>query len=605
MMRRHSEIGELRWLLHQARPYSSLYTLRICTVLLTSFLALLDPLILKWLIDDILPWKRTGMVIVAAAAFFCIFLLRFGLTALSLLVDTYTSQRLAYDLRNGLLRHLQTLSADYHLTSSKGQLLHRLEQDIDQICEVGGHSLASLFRIATMTVLSVVIMLLLNWKLTLLLLPLVPFIVLLRRLSEQRLKKASDRVQAKSAERVGFLQDHLGSILQVQLLNRSAGERLRFARLGREVLEARVDRQGKELWLSFSSQVALVLATAVVLGFGGFQVLAGALTIGGLVAFYSYLHRILGPVETVVHLYAEVQRAAASIRRVREVLRVQPTILDPPEPKRLRGSQALAVRFEDVGFHYLPSKPILVGLDLALQPEERVALVGASGSGKSTVARLLTRQYDPRKGRVLLDGVSVSDLRLRELRSRVALVAQDPFLFDTSLKENLRLANPSASDRDLRRVLAMAQLDATVEELPGGWDEPVGPRGECLSGGQRQRVAVARAILQDPRLLILDEATSALDGFTEHRLFAALEEFVQDRTVLLIAHRLSAIRWADRIVVLAQGRTVASGSHDKLFRDCSLYRRLCKEQLRYRKAGMSNPKAETVEDHLSAQVMAI
>lgn len=580
IVRRHSGSGELRWLIRQAWPYRSLYLLRISTVFLTSLLALIDPLILKWLIDQIIPWRQEGMLVVASAGLFFVFLFRFGLTGLSLLTDTYTGQRLAFDLRNGLLRHLQALSPEYHLTTPKGQTLHRLEQDIDQICELGGHTLASLFRIATLTLLSLTIMLALNWKLTLLLLPLVPLMLFLRRQSQHGLRTASDRVQAASAERVGFLQDHLSSMVQVQLLNRAASERRRFARLGRTALEAQVKRQGKELKLAFSSQVALVAATALVVGFGGAQVLAGTLTIGGLVAFYSYLNRIFSPVETVIHLYAEVQRAGASIRRVREVLAVRPTILDAANPRSLPKSGAARVQVTDLSFGYAPSQPVLEGFDMTLAPGERVALVGASGSGKSTIARLLTRQADPWSGELLLDGVPLRDLRLRQLRQLVALVPQDPLLFDTTLEQNIRFADPRASEKDLAQVLSMAQLDSVVSELADGRQQRVGPRGELLSGGQRQRVAIARAILQKPRLLILDEATSGLDGITEHRLFSALEEFAHDRTVLLIAHRLSAIRWANRIIAMDGGRVVASGSHTELYATCNLYRRLCEEQLR-------------------------
>lgn len=603
-MPRHSKTGELRWLFHQARPYHGLYLLRTGTVVLTSLVVLLDPLILKWILDEIIPWRRSEMLVVAAAGLFAAFLFRFALTSSSLMIDTYTSQRLAFDLRNKLVRHLQSLSPQYHLETPRGQILHRLEQDIDQICKLGGQTLASLFRIATLTVLSLGIMMVLSWRLTLLLLPLVPIMVLLRRFSQRRLERVSDRVQSTGAERLSFLQSHLASIVQVQLLNRSAGERRTLARLGRGALEAQVDRQGKELLLAFSSQVALVAATALALGLGGYQVLVGALSIGGLVAFYSYLSRIFTPVETVVHLYAEVLRATASIRRVREVLGVEPTVVDPRHPEPFPRQGAAAIRFEGVCFGYEDSKPILDHLDLELEPGERVALVGSSGSGKSTVARLLTRQADPWQGQVLIDGVPLPRVRLRDLRSRVALVPQDPLLFDTSVEDNLRSANPRASEADLRRVLAMAQLETVLERLPDGRRQRVGPRGECLSGGQRQRVAIARSVLQDPRLLILDEATSGLDGLTERRLLGALGEAVQERTVLLIAHRLATIRWADRVVLLDEGRAVASGSHPELYRSCPRYRQLCEEQLR----GEDHDEAEATESRAAtpmAQVVAL
>lgn len=579
---------ELSWLIHQASPLRGLYVTRLSLVVLTSFLNILDPLIMKWLIDEVLPWRKNDMLLLAALGFFAFFLCRFGLASLSHLIDTYTAQRLTFDIRRKLLRHLQSLSADFFLRTPKGDVLHRLEHDVDQICELGSHSVASLLRVGVMTSMAVTIMLVLNWQLTLFILPLVPMAVLLRRYGHPRLKAASDRVQAANARRMSFFEGHLATILQVQLLNRGAGERRRFAGIGRDALDAMIRRKGTEVALSFSSQVTMVAAGAMVLGFGGLQVLRGALTIGGLVAFYSYLSRLFEPLEVVISLYANLQRVSASIRRVTSVLQTRPTVMDPPHPRRIEGAGALSVELRDVRFGYQPGHPILQGLELAIRPGERVAIVGSSGSGKSTIARLVTRLYDPDSGSVLLDGIPVGDLRLKDLRAQVALVPQDPVLFDASLKENLLYARPGASDGELDRVLAMAQLAQTLEQLPNGWSEPVGPRGDRLSGGQRQRVAVARAILQDPRLLILDEATSALDGFTEHRLLHSLQEHVRGRTVLVIAHRLSAILWAERIVVLEGGRVVGDGSHGELYRRCEAYRRLCDEQLQ-----KSEPSGET------------
>jgi ABC-type multidrug transport system fused ATPase/permease subunit len=569
---------EVSWLIHQISPFHGLYLTRLSLVVLTSFLNILDPLIIKWLIDEVLPWRKHDMLLLAALGFFAFFLCRFGLASLSHLIDTYTAQRLTFDIRRKLLRHLQGLSADFFLRTPKGDVLHRLEHDVDQICELGSHSVASLLRVVVMTSMAVTIMLVLNWQLTLFVLSLVPMAVLLRRYGHPRLKAASDHVQAANARRMSFFEGHLATILQVQLLNRGTGERRRFAGIGRDVLDATIRRKGIEVVLSFFSQVTMVAAGAMVLGFGGLQVLRGALTIGGLVAFYSYLSRLFEPMEVVISLYANLQRVSASIRRVTSVLQTRPTILDPPHPRRIEGVGALSVELRDVRFGYQPGHPLLQGLALAIRPGEKVAIVGASGCGKSTIARLVTRLYDPDSGSVLLNGIPVSDLRLKDLRAQVALVPQDPVLFDASLKENLLYARPGASDAELERVLAMAQLAQTLEQLPNGWSEAVGPRGDRLSGGQRQRVAVARAILQDPRLLILDEATSALDGFTEHRLLHGLQEHVRGRTVLVIAHRLSAILWADRIVVLEGGRAVGDGTHGELYRRCEAYRRLCDEQ---------------------------
>lgn len=572
---------EVSFLLKQAKPYRGLYSARLAAVLIASIVFLLDPLLIKWLIDDVIPWRKETMLPFVAIGFFCVFFFQLGFNALGFLLDAYTTQRVMFGIRLKLLRHLQRLQSGFFLDTPAGDTLHRIEQDVDQLQDLGGNSIASLLRILVMSTLTLAIMLALSWRLTLVILPLIPLMIIVRRYIYPRLRTASDRAQQANASRVAFFQDQLVAMPQIQLLNRGGGERRRFVRVGRGAMRAALDRRNTELLLGFATNMTFILGNAVVLGYGGSQVLAGKLSVGGLVAFYSYMSRIFGPLEAVVMLYSNLQRASASIRRILDLIEVEPKVKDPARPAKLPRSGPIAVELRSVRFRYkddLP--PVLDGIDLVIRPGEKVALVGVSGCGKSTVARLLTRMYDLDRGNIELDGVDLRDLLLKDLRTRVSLVPQDPILFDVSLKENLLYARPNAHDGELRQVLRMAQLEDTVEEALAGWDEKVGSRGERLSGGQRQRVAIARAVLQRPRLLILDEATSALDGMTERRLLKALEEFVADCTTVLIAHRLSAILWADRIVLLDKGRIVDQGSHADLHRRCELYRHLCERQLR-------------------------
>lgn len=567
---------ELRWLVRQAWPLRHLYALRLASVVLVSLLALVDPLILKWLIDQVITWKQTDMLPLVSLAFFTLFFFRFTFAAMNRLLDVYTAERVIFDVRRRLLGHLQRLSGAFYLGRSRGELLHRVESDVEQLGGIGGQTLASLLRILVMTFLSAVVMVLLDWRLALLVLPLLPIMVLLRYYGQERLRRASERVQTAVGERYGFVENQLAHMMQVQLLNRQAGERRRFGRLGREVLESRFDRRLDELLLSFSYQVTVTLAGAAVLGFGGYRVLHGNLTIGGLVAFYSYLLRIFEPMEVMVHLYSELMRATASIRRVMEIMDHRPRILDPASPEPW--PQGIPeVGFKKVAFSY-DEVPVLNDFSLRIRPGERVALVGASGSGKSTVGRLLSRQYGVTCGSITIGGVPVESLTLRDLRRSIAIVTQEPVLFDVSLRENLRYANPQADDRELLQALATAQVAEVVGQLEAGFDTTMGSRGDRLSGGQRQRVAIARAILQQAPLLILDEATSALDGFTEHRLLQALDESLGDRTAIVIAHRPSAIVWADRVVMMEGGRVLDHGAPAELYNRCAAYRRLMDEQ---------------------------
>jgi len=554
-----------------------LLSAHLSAVLFGSLLSLLDPLIIKWLIDEVLPWHRGDMLVVVTSIFITTYLFWFGFNSLAMLLDSYLNQRLMLSLRMKLLRHIQKLSAEFFVRTPTGDLLHRLEQDVDQLRELGGGTLASLVRISVATSLTMVILLFLSWRLTLVVLPLVPLMMVLRSVALPRLRRASDQVASSTARRVSFLQDHLTAILEVQLLRREAGERHRFFMLSRKSLGEFLRRRTLELFAENSTNMTMMVATGIVLGYGGKQVLDGALTIGGLMAFYTYLSRVFGPAQTLVTLYSALQRSGASIRRLMALTEVKPAIKDPRRPRRLADCGPIEVQIEDVAFGYGP-QCVLDGLSMTVHPGEAVALVGFTGSGKSTIGRLLTRLYDAKKGRVMLDGVPVADLRLRDLRKRVAFVSQEPVLFDGTLRDNLCAANFHDEER-LWEVLRIAQLERTIHDLPDGLDTPVGVRGQTLSGGQKQRLAIARAILQQPRLLILDEATAGLDGITEHALLRSLGRLTSQMTILLIAHRLSAIRWAERVLVLDAGRLVDQGRHEELIFRSLLYREICEKQL--------------------------
>lgn len=573
---------ELRWLGRQLVPFRGLYAAQISLVFLSSFIGLIDPLILKWLIDDVLVWRRPEMLVLVTCCFFASLLFNHALIWLNQVLDSYAGQRVVLNIRLRLLRHLQRQAPAYFLHTPTGQLLQRTEQDVAQIAQLGGNTIAALLRITVMTSLTAAVLAVLNWQLVLVVLPLVPIMVLLRWYGQPRLRAASDRAQEAHGQRVAFLEDHLNAIPQVQLLDRTAGERRRFLTVARRGLRAEVHRRIGELTLGISAQLTTALATALVLGFGGWQVLRGTLTVGGLVAFYTYLSRIFGPTQTLVNLYSSLQRSTASIRRVMALLEQAPTIVEAARPASLRGDGPLDVRLRNVVFAYQADEPVLDDLSLDLAAGERVSLVGTSGCGKSTVARLLTRMYEPQRGQILLDGIALPELALGRLRRRVALVPQEPTLFDVSLRQNLLYARPGTCDAELLTVLETVQLRDLVDQLPAGLDQNLGRRGGAISGGQRQRLAIARALLQRPGLLILDESTAALDAVTEYRLLRELDRVIdRNTTILVIAHRLSAIRWSDRIVMLDDhGRAAAEGTHDSLYQGSSLYRRICERQRR-------------------------
>ena len=529
-----------------------------CCIVLSSLLVLLDPLIVRFLIDDVIPSGRIGLLPFVAAAFFATYMARLGTDSLAGMLNFRAVQKMIFRSRLSLLRHLQRLSAEYHDNRPLGDTLHRLQNDVDQVATLSGDVIPSALRMVTVFTLVMTTMLVLNYRLTVIVLPLIPVFILVRRQFRDRLQRASDAVQEQSGRVIGFLEEHLSSIIQVQLLSCEQREARRFARLSSGAVRAQVKRRGTELFFSTLLYLIIVAGMASVLGYGGYLVMRGRLTPGGLVAFYGYTLQLFIPLYGVVDIYSKLQRAGASIRRLMEITEAQAVLKDRPSSLTLKPDAAGVVELKDVSFSYNAERPVLSALSLRVNAGERVALAGKSGNGKSTIARLVARLYDARAGTILIEGTDVRDIKLKSLRTSVIFVPQDPVLFDVSLRENLLYGNAAATDDELVQVARLAQLETVIRKLPKGWDEPLGPRGNRLSGGERQRVALARALLQRPKVLILDECTSALDAHTERRLLEALDSFLRNVTTIVISHRPFPARWADRVIHLEDGQICTS-----------------------------------------------
>ncbi|HEY8411790.1 MAG TPA: ABC transporter ATP-binding protein [Pyrinomonadaceae bacterium] len=545
-----SEIG---WLASRIKPFLRLHAGSYLCILLSSVLVLLDPLIVRFLIDDVIPGRRVAWLPLVGLAFLLTYVARLGADSLAGMLNFRAVQKMIFRSRLSLLRHLQRLSAEYHDSRPLGDTLHRLQNDVDQVATLSGEVIPSALRMATVFTLVMTTMLVLNYRLTAIVLPLVPVFILVRRRFHDRLRNASDSVQEQAGKVIGFLEEHLASIVQVQLLSCEQREARRFARLSSAAVRAQVKRRRTELFFSAFLYLIVVTGMASVLCYGGYLVMSGKLTAGGLVAFYGYTLQLFIPLYGVVDIYSKLQRAGASIRRLMEITEAQTALRDGALV--LRDDCAGVVELQDVAFSYVSSeRPVLRSVSLRVNAGERVAIAGRSGNGKSTIARLVARLYDARAGTILIEGTDVRDIALKSLRSSVIFVPQDPVLFDLTLRENLRYGNARASDEELDRVARVAQLESVIGKLPNGWDEPLGPRGNRLSGGERQRVALARALLQRPKILILDECTSALDAVTERHLLGALDTFLNGVTTIIISHRPFPTRWADRLIQLDHGR---------------------------------------------------
>lgn len=479
--------------------------------------------------------------------------------------------RVETDLRQRLFAHLQRLHFAYHDRAQTGQLLARSATDLQQI---NGFNTMIPITVANVTIIvaAAVILLVRDWRLALLTLAALPFLVVIARRFSNRIHPASMDLQAELAELSVLAEETVSGIRVVKGFGAESEFASRMQRRAGAVYDQSIRVvKVRGNYLPLLDFIPAVGVTAVV-WYGGRQVAGHHLTIGGLTTFYLYVLQLINPLRMMGMVVAQGQRAVAAAERINQILATEPAVVDAAQPVTLPGGGG-EVRLQEVAFAYdRGALPVLSGLDLVVHPGEAVALVGATGSGKTTVAKLLPRFYDVTGGRILLDGVDVRDLRLRDLRRAVSIVFEDTFLFTDTVRNNIAFADPEASDDAVERAAKLAGAHEFIVELEDGYNTVIGERGFSLSGGQRQRLALARAIIADPRVLILDDATSAVDPTKEHEIRGALQQVMAGRTTIVIAHRPATIALADRVVLLGDGAVVAEGTHDGLLASSAAYR---------------------------------
>ncbi len=475
-------------------------------------------------------------------------------------------------LRDDLFAHYQRLHVGFHDHTQTGQLMSRASSDLTQI---QGFVVMIPLTASNLAMVVAVVVLLVSSQplLALIALAPLPLVNVLAQRFSRRIHPAVLAVQAEQAELATVVEE---TVSGVRVIKGFGAEEVQAAKLRVEADDIRRESlEAARVRSTFLPALDLLpnLGLIAVLGIGGHRVIDGTMTYGQMVEFLQYIGLLIFPLRNLGMTVAFGQRAAAALMRVDEVLRTEPQVADPPKPHLLPDSPPVgAVRFRDVRFGYRPSSPVLDGFDLRIAAGESVALVGATGSGKSTVARLLARFYDVDEGRIELDGVELSSMTLGDLRHAVAIVFEDTFLFNDTVHGNIAFARPDASLDDVRAAAQLAGAAEFVDDLPDGYDTIIGERGFSLSGGQRQRIAIARAILADPRVLVLDDATSAVDPSKEHEIREAMATVMHGRTTIVIAHRPGTIALASSVVLLDRGRVAAHGTHDELLASSARYR---------------------------------
>ncbi|MCB2198027.1 ABC transporter ATP-binding protein/permease [bacterium] len=558
------------------KPYRWQVAVSIVLLLATAGLEQLSPYLTKVAIDDYINKGDFQGLLKIVLLFVMLYAALASIRVGQALITGWVGEKVMYDLRDEIFRHLQKHSLRFFDRNPVGRLVTRVTSDVQTLSEIFSSGVVVVFGDLFTLIGIVVAMFLLNWKLAIVSIAVVPLMVGATFFYRGRLRHAFREVRLKTASINSFLQEHLSGVRIVQLFRIEKKTAERFSTINGKLRNSHLSTVAIFSIFFPILEVISALALALIIVRGGFLSLDGALSIGVLVAFIQYTERFFRPIRDLAEKWNIFQSGIASAERVFKLLDTQPTIVDPADPGVVEKPEG-RIEFDNVHFSYDGEEEVLHGVDFTIEPGQTVAIVGATGAGKSTIINLVGRFYDVTRGQIRVDGLDVRKWQQENLLENIAYVNQDVFLFSGTIRENITLGDPF-SDEKVKQAAETVHADHFVSRLPGGYDEPVTERGSTLSSGQRQLLSFARALVRDPRILVLDEATSSVDPETEALIQDAMEKLMEGRTSIIVAHRLSTVQRADKILVMHKGLLREAGTHQELMKQKGLYWKLFQVQ---------------------------